>query len=308
MANYLIIGAGAIGSALAEELASGHHQVSVVSRRGSTSSNPFITSVSADASDADRVTQLATDCDAIFNCANPAYHRWPTDWPPIANALLTAAEHSGAVLVTMSNLYPYGPPTGPMTPDSPFNATYEKALVRATMWRDARSAHDAGRLRATEVRASDYIGPKSQGVMGQRAIPRVLAGKSCQVLGNLDVPHSWSYTVDVARTLVACAQNSEAWGRAWHVPTNVARTQRQVIDDVADAAGVSRVKISSISPFVLRVMGLFSPVIRELPTTIYQFTAPFVIDDTATRQNLRLEPTPWDVVLKATIAALTSAR
>ena len=39
---------------------------------------------------------------ALYNAVNPAYHRWATDWPPVAAALLTAAERSGAVLVTMS--------------------------------------------------------------------------------------------------------------------------------------------------------------------------------------------------------------
>ncbi len=301
MSDYLVIGAGAIGRAVAEQLAAAKHRVKIVSRSGSGPIHPLISRISADAAEAGRATELAGETKAIFNCANPPYNRWPSDWPPIADALLSAAERSGAVLVTMSNLYAYGRPTGPMTPETPFTADYEKARVRARMWREALDAHRAGRLRATEVRASDFIGPDSQSLMGLRVIPRVLAGKSCQILGNPDMAHSWTYTQDVARALIACAQQPAAWGLAWHAPTNPPRTQRQVIDDIADVAGVSHVKVSSIPIAVLRVMGLFSPLIRELPKTMYQFTSPFVIDDTRSREVLGLEPTPWRDVLGTTV-------
>ena len=44
---------------------------------------------------------IATGAAALYNCANPLYHQWFTDWPPLASALLTAAERSGAVLAAM---------------------------------------------------------------------------------------------------------------------------------------------------------------------------------------------------------------
>jgi nucleoside-diphosphate-sugar epimerase len=117
------------------------------------------------------------------------------------------------------------------------------------------------------------------------------------------VPHSWTYTGDVVATLIACAQNPQAWGSAWHVASNPPRTQRQVIDDIADAAGVAHVKVTPIPLIVLRTMGIFSPMIRELPKTMYQFSAPFISDDAGTRRTLGLEPTPWNDVLTTTIAS-----
>ena len=103
----LVIGAGVIGSRVARMLAEGGHRVSVVSRRGAGLAG--VTHVAADAADGEAMASLAEGADVIYNCVNPAYHRWPTDWPPIAASLLGAAERSGAVLVTLSNLYGYGP-------------------------------------------------------------------------------------------------------------------------------------------------------------------------------------------------------
>ncbi len=103
----LVIGAGVIGSRVARMLAEDGHRVSVVSRRGSGPAG--VTHLTADAADAEAMVRLAEGATVIYNCVNPAYHRWPTDWPPIAASLLGAAERSGAVLVTLSNLYGYGP-------------------------------------------------------------------------------------------------------------------------------------------------------------------------------------------------------
>ena len=299
MSMYLVIGAGAIGGRVAHSLASQNHQVVVVSRRGRAVS--AATSVAVDAADEIALSRLAQGATAIFNCANPAYHRWPTDWPPIAASGMAAAESSDATLVTLSNLYAYGHVVAPMTPHTPLGADYAKAQVRARMWTDALAAHQAGRLRACEVRASDFIGPGSQGVFGVRVIPRLLAGKSARVLGSLDQPHSWTYVEDVATTLVECARRPEAWGRVWHVATNAPRTQRQILDDLCDAAGVDRVRSNTAPPVLIRLLGLFSPTVRELPHTLYQFTAPFIIDDSATRAELQLAPTPWGEVLRETI-------
>jgi nucleoside-diphosphate-sugar epimerase len=262
----------------------------------------MIDRVTGDASDGSTVALHAKGADAIFNCANPQYHRWPTDWPPIANAIQHAATSTGSDLVTLSNLYAYGQPTAPMSPHDPLSATYEKAQVRATMWHQAKQAHDEGRFRATEVRASDFVGPRAQSYLNL-LVPRILAGKSCQVIGDVDAPHSWNYTADVARTLVTCAQDDRSWGRAWHAPANPARSVRQATSDIASLAGVQGVKMMKVPTFVLRIGGLFNTELRELPTTLYQFTSPFVIDDSETRATFGLEPTAWNDVLAATIAS-----
>ena len=80
-----------------------------------------------------------------------------TDWPPLSSALLAAAERSGAVLASVSNLYGYGPDHQTITATTPLTATHPKLRLRADMWREALARHEAGRIRATEVRAGDYI-------------------------------------------------------------------------------------------------------------------------------------------------------
>jgi len=148
----LVVGAGVIGSRVAGMLAERGDRVTLVSRRGAGPAEPgAVTRVAADAADAGAMARLAEGVAVIYNCVNPPYHRWPADWPPIAASVLGAAERSGAVLVTLSNLYGYGPggPGGyaeahPMTEATPLAATGPKGRIRARVWQDALAAHRAG--------------------------------------------------------------------------------------------------------------------------------------------------------------------
>jgi nucleoside-diphosphate-sugar epimerase len=302
MSQFTIVGAGSIGSGVARSLAIAGHQVTVVTRHGSGPSLDGVTLVSADATDVRRLSELAAGSDALFNCANPRYDQWPRDWPPLADSLLQAAESSRATLVTMSNLYAYGVPSGPMTAHDELRATYEKAQVRAKMWRDAKSAHDAGRIHAVEVRASDFIGTSANSLFEARMVKRILAKKRCFVLGDPDATHSWSYGPDVVDTLVKVATEPSSWGRAWHVASNPPRSSREVVNDLARVAGVGPIKVSSLPTTLVRTAGLFNSLARELPKTLYQFEMPFVIDDTETREKLGLAATPWHDVLRATLS------
>jgi nucleoside-diphosphate-sugar epimerase len=270
--------------------------------------------VAADATDADAIAKLADGAAAIYNCANPPYHKWPVMWPPIARSLLGAAERSGAVLVTISNLYGYGPARAslgvagydaehPMTEATPLAATGRKGKVRAQMWRDALAAHEAGRIKAVEIRASDYVGPGANAALGDRVVPRVLRGQSVSMLGRTDRLHTWSYTEDVIAMAALAGTDSRAWGRVWHVPSTAPRTQRQAVDDLARAAGVKPVPVRTVPGAVLYGLGVVSPLMRELRETEYQFSEDFVMDSTAARQAFGLDPTPWDSVLAAVLSS-----
>ena len=98
MSLHVIVGAGPVGTGVAKLLAERGERVRIVSRRGAGPEHAAVERVAADATQADRLAELATGAAALYNCASPLYHRWFTDWPPLAASLLAAAERSGAVL------------------------------------------------------------------------------------------------------------------------------------------------------------------------------------------------------------------
>jgi nucleoside-diphosphate-sugar epimerase len=301
MALHVIVGKGPVGTSTAQELLRLGHTVRILSRSGGTSTED-VEHRQVDATDADALTAASAGAAAIYNALNPAYHRWSTDWPPMATALLTAAERTGGVLVTMSNLYAYGRPSGPMTPDSPLAATDVKGRVRLRMWTDALAVHEAGRVRVTEARAADFVGPQvppAQSHLG-RQLPAVRRGRRAWVIGDPDSLRSWAYLPDVAATLATLGTDERALGRAWHVPVNPARSQRQALGDLAAALGAPTARVSGIPWPVLRAVGLAVPLMREVVAVRHQFDQAFVTDASATTATFGLTATPWDDVVRAT--------
>jgi nucleoside-diphosphate-sugar epimerase len=302
MGLHVIVGRGPVGTATAARLLELGEAVRVISR----SAGPVPAGaehVALDASGSDALAAAARGAVAVYNCANPAYHRWATDWPPLSSSLLHAAEVTGAVLVTMGNLYGYGPTDAPMTEDTPLAARTVKGRVRNAMWHEALARHAAGRVRVTEARASDFFGP---GVADQghiaRVTPRLLAGKRVQVLGDPDAPHSWTYVPDVARTLVRLATDERAWGRAWHVPTVPPRSQRQMAEAVAAAAGSPPARVGRVPWSMVRMAGLVQPGTRAILELRYQFDRPFVLDSSRYAATFGDSPTAYDEQLAQTAA------
>jgi nucleoside-diphosphate-sugar epimerase len=305
-APHVIVGAGPVGSSLARILAGDGEPVIVVTRSGSELGGDGIRSIAADASDPEALTRIASGAAAIYNCANPgSYTQWERLWPPLGSALLTAAESTGAVLVTMSNLYGYGPVTEPMTAQMPLNPTDHKGALRARMWEEARAAHEAGRIRATEARASDYIGPTlpvASGLLARYA-QATLVGKPASVFADPDVPHAWTAIDDVARTLVMLGRDERAWGRPWLVPSNPPVSVREALRRLSAAVGAPEPRLRVVPRWLLQTGGLVVPLLREVDGMLYQFDAPFEVDATETEQTFGIRPTNWDQLLAETARA-----
>ena len=216
--------------------------------------------------------------------------------------LLDAAERSSTVLVTAANLYPYGPvPDGLMREGMADTAPGEKARVRARMTADTFAAHQAGLIRAVEVRGSDYMGAgPGDYAHVPRVITQALRGKSVSVLGSTDQPHTWTDVLDMGRALATVATEESAWGRVWHAPSNPPRTQADAVNDVLASVGAKPVTVKAMPNVLLTVAAPFVPIVRELRETLYQFTSPYVMDSSAITAAFGLEPAPWDEICHRT--------
>lgn len=303
MALHVVAGAGPIGTNTALQLADAGEQVRVITRRGTGPDHPNIVTVAGTVADADVLTEAAQGAATIFNCVNPPYHTWPTDWPPMAKAFLAAAERTGAGLVITGNLYVYGPTDAPMTEDTPMRPSSVKGGVRQRMWEEALAAHQAGRVRVMECRASDFVGSRASSALSMLVVPQVLAGKTAYVPADLDAPHSFTDVADVARTMVALAREDRAWGHAWHVPTDGARSVREIAAMTARIAGAPDPKVKRMPMLAVRAYGLVNKQVGGFAEMAYQFQRPFRLDSSRVQETFGIKPTPFEDSLRAMIAA-----
>ncbi|MEU1288302.1 NAD-dependent epimerase/dehydratase family protein [Kitasatospora sp. NPDC005856] len=296
MSEYVVVGAGSTGVATAVLLADAGARVRLVTRRGTGPSHERIERVAADATGPE-LAELTRGARALFNCAMPSYDRWPSDFPPLAASLLAAAESTGADYVMLGNTYGYGPVDGPAHEDLPLRPSSIKGRVRAQMWHDAEVAYRAGRVRVTEVRASDYLGKGAVSPFTLMVGAQVLAGSPVSYPGDLDAAHSWTYTADAARTLVAAAHNEQSWGRAWHVPSTSHAPVRDLATRLAHAAGRPDPQLGRMTSAALADIARQDSIMAEVPEMLYLYDRPNILDATITASALQVAPTPVERVL-----------
>lgn len=300
---HVVLGTGPIGLALIHELAATGQRVRAVNHRGQAAVPPGVEVVAAEITDPDQARAACAGASVIYNCTNPPqYQGWVELLPRLQTGILAGAEAAGAKLIVMDNLYMYGNTHGePMTEDMPYAATTKKGAVRARVADAWMAAHDSGRVRIVIARASDYFGPngRSSG-MGDIVFGRAVQGKAAQTIGNPDMPHTYTYIPDIGRALVILGARDEALGEVWHVPSPETLTTRAFIERIAQVVG-HPVKIQVAPTLLIRAMGLFQPVMREMVEMVYEFEEPFIVDHSKFVGALGDLATPLDEAIPATV-------
>jgi nucleoside-diphosphate-sugar epimerase len=216
---------------------------------------------------------------------------------------MAAAERSDALLVTLENVYGYGPTGGtPMTEKTPMAATTVKGLARVAMTQELLAASEAGRLRIAIGRASDFFGAGvTESTLGERIFANAVVGKRADFIGNPDLLHTYSYVPDIAAGLATLGTDARAVGHVWHLPGPATGTTRALLDLVAGQVG-DQVAIRSLPKLAVRALGLVNPVLRELAETSYQFDEPFVLDTSKYQAAFGAAGTPLADAIAATLA------
>jgi nucleoside-diphosphate-sugar epimerase len=278
--------------------------VRVVSRHRPAGLADEVNWQAADASDPEAATEAARGASVMYQCLNAPYTDWPRSFPPLQRGVLAAAERTGALLVSLENLYGYGP-TGetPMTEDLPLAATTVKGRTRAAMTRELLAAAEAGRVRIAIGRASDFFGAgiTTGTTLGERVFANAVAGKRADFIGNPDLPHTYSYVPDIVAGLATLGTDERAAGGVWHLPGPETVTTRQLLELVSGEVGHS-VGVRSVPKVAVRALGLFNPMMRELAEMSYEFDEPFVLDTTKYQSVFGTDPTPLTAAIGATVA------
>lgn len=301
-ATHVVLGAGPVGRAVVAALASRGIEPAVVTRSGTAMAGAIART--GDLADPEQAAAALAGAEVVFQCASPAYHRWPQEFPGLQARAVEAAATAGALLVVAENLYGYGPVHGPVRPDAPLAATTRKGAVRAQLWRDLAAAHRSGRLRVVAGRASDFFGPGVAGgsVVGHRFFRALAKGKAAVVTGDPDRLHSYTYVADFGEALVRLSQAPQTWGTAWHVPNAPAVSTTAFACQAAATVG-TRARLRRLSGGQLRLAGVFVPAVREMVEMQYEFDRDWVVDDSAYAAVLGDHATPLEVALAATMAA-----
>lgn len=299
MSRHVVLGTGPVGRAIVRSLVSRGIDVDVVSRSGTAVDGAR--AVAADARDSDALSAVVLGADAVYQAAQPEYHRWVKEFPSFQESVVSALRGSDTRLIVVENLYGYGLVDTPLVESMPLSATTRKGKVRADLWRALESEWTAGRLKVTAGRASDFFGPHAgKSAVGERYFLPLLRGKKAEVMGKPEALHSYTYVSDFGESLVRLALDERSLGRAWHVPNAPAVTNRRFLEMSAAAAGVSP-QSTTLTRGKLALAGLFIPPARETIEMLYEFEHDFVVDDRAFCETFGSHATPLETSIAETV-------
>ncbi|NJL41501.1 MAG: NAD(P)H-binding protein [Leptolyngbyaceae cyanobacterium SM1_4_3] len=299
---HVIFGTGALAQSVMRELLQHDVQIRMVNRSGSAAVPPQVEVIAADAYDPENTRAVTRGAAVVYQCAQPGYTQWQTLFPKLQASIVEGVAASGARLIVGDNLYMYGAVNVPMHEDLPNAATTHKGRTRAQMSEALLKAHQRGLVQVAIARGSDFYGSGVLGsVMGDRVFPAVLAGKMASAVGNLDVPHTYTFIDDFGRALVMLGEHPEALGQIWHVPNAETVTTRQFLTLAFQQAGHPPA-MKGMGKFMMQLGGLFIPEARETVEMMYEFEQPFVVDHSKYAQAFGNHATPLEASIQLTLA------
>jgi nucleoside-diphosphate-sugar epimerase len=299
---HVVFGAGQVGRELVALLAGQGREVRVVSMHRPAALPDGVDSRAADVTDHEAAADAAKGASVVYQCLNAPYTEWPERFPPLQQGVVAAAERTGALLVTLENVYAYGATGGvPMTEDLPLTATTVKGRTRAAMTRELLAGSEEGRIRIAIGRASDFFGAGvTESALGERVFAKALAGKKADFIGKPDLLHTYSYVPDIARGLATLGTDDRAVGQVWHLPGPETVTTRALVGIIAAEVG-HPVGIRTVPKPMLSVLGLFNPLMKGLAEMLYEFDAPFILDTSKYQSTFGTDVTPLDAAIANTI-------
>jgi nucleoside-diphosphate-sugar epimerase len=303
--HHVVLGAsGGSGNAIVRTLTDRGHTVRAVNRSGNASVPEGVERISADITDPGSVAAAVAGANVVYLAAQPAYHRWPQEFPPMVATVIDAVAAQGARLIMVDNLYMYAPSTQPLTETSPTDVTTRKGKVRLqldTMLREAAASKD---LDVTIGRASDYFGPgPNMSAITALAIEPGVNGKTIKWMGSLDKRHSVAYLPDIGRAYAILGESDKASGGTWILPHGPAPTGAEFLQ-LVNAALPAPAKTGVITKMMLTMAAPFHKVSKESLELVYQYAEDFTVDDSKFLKAFGpFETTPLDEAILATIAS-----
>jgi nucleoside-diphosphate-sugar epimerase len=306
---HVVFGTGALGKWTTRELVKMGKQVRVISHSGKADPRlpEGVEIVQGDAYDTQHNIEVTKSATAVYQCAQPLYHEWAEKFPSMQKAILDAVAANGAKFIVGDNLYMYGDTNGqPIREDMPYQPHTKKGRVRGEMSTAIMEAHRSGKIRAAIGRASNFFGPDDTAVTSY-AIRPALEGKSINLLGRTDQPHTFSYVADFGKLLATLGTREESLGQIWFTPSPAPITQMELVRIMEEELG-HKVKFMAAGKLMMSLLGLFAPTLRESVEMLYEWDKPFIMDSSKAQKAFGFQGTPLRQAMKETVAWIRESK
>ena len=290
-----ILGAGGtIGSDLAKELPSYSDRIRLVSRTPKKV-NPTDELFPADLTNRDQVFKAVEGSEVVYLTVGFEYNIivWRKNWPTVMRNVIDACKQYGAKLVFFDNVYLYDANSvGHMTEENPINPSSKKGKVRAEIAGMLMDEVKRGTLTALIARSADFYGPNNdKSLMVQVVVNNFRKKKTANWFARTDKVHTFTYTPDAAKATALLGNTPSAYNQVWHLPADHSLlTGQQWIELIAKEMNVAP-KFSALPAWLLRLIGIFVPIMGEFPEMLYQYDRDYFFDSSKFEKAFHFQPT-----------------
>ena len=284
-----ILGAGgAIGIPLAKELKKYTNNIRLVSRNPKKV-NDTDELFSCDLYDFNQINRAIEGSEIVYITIGFEYNTkvWQQVWKPFLQSVIDACKKNKSKLVFFDNVYMYSKSSIPfMTENSEIMPCSKKGAVRKQLQDMVISEIEKKNLEALIVRSADFYGPDNKNsALAEMVAKRFLQGKNAQAMGNINKIHTYTYTPDAAKATSILGNTPDAYNQVWHVPTTKERlTTKQWIELFAKEINCEP-KIQQVPTWLISILGLFIPAMKEFPEMLYQYEQDYIFDSSKFEQK-----------------------
>lgn len=304
MKKALVIGAsGSIGYAIVFELIRRGMKVVAFARNEEKLRSLFaeeknVTIQKGDAGNEQNLEQAAKGVDIIFHSLNVPYQTWDQYLVNYLNNILSVAKKFHTKLAYVDNVYAYGiPAESPITEETRKEPHTKKGKIRLELEKLLLESHVDTLL----VHMPDVYGPNASGTLLHETLKNVVKGKSTIYVGNLKTKREYLYTKDGAKAMVELALQEDTYNQVWNIPSTHPITGEEMIDLLKKAYTYQK-RMIPIPKSVIRLMGLFSPLMRELVEMMYITETPIILSGRKYEQRIgELPKTPYHIGIVETL-------
>jgi len=217
------------------------------------------------------------------------------------NAIDACKAHN-AKLIFFDNVYMYGKVSGKMTESTPFNPCSEKGKVRAKIDEMLLQEMKSGSLKAIIAKAADFYGPRAANtsVPNIMVFDRLKKGKSAQCFVSAKQIHSYTYTPDAAAGLYMLAVTESAYGQTWHLPSTLPAISAESFISIAAKYMKAKAGIQILPKWLITIVGLFVPIMREMKEMLYQNEFSYEFDSSKFEKAFQFKPTSYEEGIRQT--------
>ena len=303
-----ILGSGGpIGVELAKELPKFTDKVKLVSRNPkSVSGNEEL--VSANLLNIDDVDKSVNGSEVVYLTVGLKYSIkvWEKEWPIIIDNVIQSCEKHKTKLVFFDNIYMYDPNyLENMTEETPHKPISKKGIVRKQIADKIMHEINKGNLNGLIARSADYYGPSIQNtsMLTETVFNKLSQNKKADWFDSINKKHSFTYTPDAGKATALLGNSNEAFGQVWHLPTAPNPfTAEEWINNIASELSVeSKVRVTSKS--MIKILGLFIPIMKELSEMFYQYDRDYVFNSEKFENKFDFKPTPYIDGIQAIISS-----